>query len=59
MYRMHEKYWEYNTGLQLLAWYLDADDTSKLVERSPVEGDATLLKDAAMRYLKVAIGEST
>ena len=37
MYRMHEKYWEHNTGMQLLAWNLDADDTSKLVERSHVE----------------------
>ena len=37
VYRMHEKYWEHNTGLQLLAWNLDAGDTSKLVERSRVE----------------------
>ena len=37
MYRMHEKYWEHNTGIQLLAWNLDAGDTSKLVERSRAE----------------------
>jgi hypothetical protein len=29
------------------------------VSRRPVAGDANLLKGAAMRYLKAAIGEST
>ena len=37
MYRMHEKYWERNTGMQLLAWTFDADDTAQLVERSRAE----------------------
>lgn len=37
MCQMHEKYWAHNTGIQLLAWNLDADDTSKLIERSHAE----------------------
>jgi hypothetical protein len=37
MYRMHEKYWESNAGIQLLAWTLKADDTAQLVERSRAE----------------------
>ncbi|MEX1298228.1 MAG: condensation domain-containing protein [Desulfotignum sp.] len=37
MRRMHEKYWENNTGIQLLAWTLDADETEQLAERSRAE----------------------
>ena len=37
MCRMHEKYWESNTGIQLLAWTLDAKDTARLVEESHAE----------------------
>jgi len=37
MSRMHDKYWENNTGIQVLAWTLDAEETAKLVERSRAE----------------------
>jgi NRPS condensation-like uncharacterized protein len=37
MRRMHEKYWEHNADLQLLAWTLDARDTSSLVEKCRAE----------------------
>lgn len=37
MCRMHVKYWESNTGIQLLAWTLDAEDTARLVEQSRAE----------------------
>ena len=37
MRRMHKKYWESNTGIQLLAWTLDAHDTARLVEQSRTE----------------------
>ena len=37
MRRMHEKYWENNTGIQLLAWTLDAEETAQLIERSRAE----------------------
>jgi len=37
MCRMHEKYWENSTGIQVLAWTLDADETAQLVERSRAE----------------------
>ena len=34
MCRMHEKYWENNTGIQVLAWTLDAEEAAQLVKRS-------------------------
>ncbi len=37
MRRMHEKYWENNTGIQVLAWELDADETAQLAKRSHAE----------------------
>ena len=37
MYKMHEKYWEHNSGIQLLAWALDTEITAELVERSHAE----------------------
>lgn len=35
--RMHAKFWEQNSGMQLLAWDMTADDTVRLVERSREE----------------------
>ena len=35
--RMHEEFWRRNTGMQLLAWSMKADDTAGLVERSRTE----------------------
>jgi len=37
MFRMHEKYWESNSDIQLLAWALDAEETARLVEQSRTE----------------------
>jgi len=31
---MHEEFWQRKTGMQLLAWAIDANDTARLVERS-------------------------
>jgi NRPS condensation-like uncharacterized protein len=37
MNRMHEKFWQRNTALQVLAWRLEPDDTANLVERCHAE----------------------
>lgn len=37
MFRMHQKYWEKNTDLQLLAWDLDEKDTTRVIEKSRLE----------------------
>ena len=37
MRRMHEEFWQRNTGIQVLAWDIDPGDTVGLVERSRAE----------------------
>lgn len=37
MHRLHEEFWRCNTGVQVLAWAMEPDDTVSLVERSRVE----------------------
>lgn len=37
MHRLHEKFWQCNTGMQVLAWAMEPDDTASLVERSRAE----------------------
>lgn len=37
MHRMHTEFWQRNTGMQLLAWEMNVEDTARLVERSRVE----------------------
>ncbi len=37
MRRMHTEFWQRNTGMQLLAWNMTAEDTARLVERSRSE----------------------
>jgi len=37
MRRMHAEFWQRNTGIQLLAWAIGADDTADLAERSRAE----------------------
>jgi len=37
MQRMHAEFWQRNTGMQLLAWSMDTDDTANLVEQSRAE----------------------
>jgi len=34
---MHAEFWQRNTGIQLLAWAIGADDTADLAERSRAE----------------------
>jgi len=36
-HRMHETFWRRNTGMQVLAWAMEPDDTASLVERSRAE----------------------
>ena len=37
MQRMHAEFWQHNTGIQLLAWSMDTDDTARLVKQSRTE----------------------
>ncbi|MBE9103004.1 hypothetical protein [Vacuolonema iberomarrocanum] len=37
MHRLHEAFWRRNTGMQVLAWAMEPDDTASLVERSRAE----------------------
>ena len=37
MRHLHEEFWRHNTGMQVLAWTMEPDDTASLVERSRTE----------------------
>lgn len=37
MHRLHKEFWRRNTGLQILAWDIEPDDTANLVEQSRAE----------------------